>query len=449
MAYEWNKTAFVEFEAMLQRRLRSGAAPVAACAGFDLDAASAYLEDALGGSHRAGYESHLAGCAACRRHLIELSRLARCAPQTEAQPVTVMDQTPARLRWREVVAGWFNLSAWNLKWQIAGATGAAFAILIAVLGVQSWRQSSNRAADMASIPSAATSPATEAGIQPFQSPNPEPSPQGAINPASEDLAANNQRQLQIPAPMSLAGSRLEELAAGVTASDKAMRLRENQSAEAPGAARPVGGEAAQNPLPQTRSSEELTSVSNASGSVLIRDDSKEQGANDIVQALRITPSQIRNPMNPEQPDPNHQTPEVEGRKATMNFLSRESQPPNSTQPKKPSEPLKLPGIARSMISRIKSRPKSESERNADAEASEKKSPTPMLIPIRDKVFRFERGVLIDQEYNPEMQKWRVWALKSGSEAYKQVLANEPLLKEFFDRGPILIVWKNRIYKVLK
>ena len=86
MANEWNNTAFVEFETMLRRHLRSGAAPVAACAGFDLDAASAYLEGALGGSHRAGYESHLAGCATCRRHLIELARLAQTAPLAEAQP---------------------------------------------------------------------------------------------------------------------------------------------------------------------------------------------------------------------------------------------------------------------------------------------------------------------------------------------------------------------------
>src|SRR5215475_9953795 len=121
MVNEWNKTAFVEFETMLRRRLRSGAAPVAACAGFDLDAASAYLEGALGGSHRACYESHLAGCAVCRRHLIELARLAQAAPRVEAQLVTVTDQTPAWVRWREVVTGRFNFSAWNLKWQITGA----------------------------------------------------------------------------------------------------------------------------------------------------------------------------------------------------------------------------------------------------------------------------------------------------------------------------------------
>src|SRR5262245_4107557 len=134
---------------MLRRHLKSGGAPVAPCAGFDFEAASAYLEDALGQSHRADYESHLAGCVTCRRHLIELSRLAQTAPRAETQPVTVVGQTPARVRWREVVTGWFDLSSWNLKWQIAGAMGAAFAILIAAFGVQSWRQASKHS-EMAS-----------------------------------------------------------------------------------------------------------------------------------------------------------------------------------------------------------------------------------------------------------------------------------------------------------
>jgi hypothetical protein len=444
MAYEWNKTAFVEFEAMLQRRLRSGAAPVAACAGFDLDAASAYLENALGGSHRAGYESHLAGCAVCRRHLIELSRLAQNMPQVDAQPVTVTDRTPAWLRWREVVAGWLDLSTWNLKWQITGATGAAFAILLAVLGVQSLRQASNP--DLVRMPSPAPSPMASAGFFSDQSHNPEPSLQIAITPAPKDLATNNKGQSPNPVPMPLVEPRGEALAATITSSDKFSALSVNQPIEAPGATKPGGGEAVRNSSPKPRNFIELGALSNASGSDLIISD---QAANDTVQGIRITPSQIQNPMSSEQLDPNHQTPVVEGRKATMNFLSPESRPHNSPQAKKPSEPLKLPGIARSLISRIKSGPKSESERKADAEASEKESPKPMLIPIRDKVFRFEKGMLIDREYNPEMQKWRVWTLKSGSEAYKQVLANEPLLKEFFDHGPILIVWKNRIYKVLK
>src|SRR5262245_33695776 len=146
---------------MLRRHLRSGAAPVAACAGFDLDAASEYLEGALDEWRRASYESHLAGCAICRRHLIELARLAQAAPSFESQPTAAPDRIPAWDRWKEVVAGWFDLSSWNLKWQIAGATGAAFAILIAALGVQSLRQAPSQAEVAVSQASAVPSPAAE------------------------------------------------------------------------------------------------------------------------------------------------------------------------------------------------------------------------------------------------------------------------------------------------
>jgi len=70
--------------------------------------------------------------------------------------------------------------------------------------------------------------------------------------------------------------------------------------------------------------------------------------------------------------------------------------------------------------------------------------------MRGKVFVLDKGTWIDQEYKPEMQEWRVWPLTRDSEEYKRVLRDEPALKEFFDKGPILIVWKNRtIYKVLK
>jgi hypothetical protein len=71
--------------------------------------------------------------------------------------------------------------------------------------------------------------------------------------------------------------------------------------------------------------------------------------------------------------------------------------------------------------------------------------------IGDKVFHFEKakGMWIDQEYKPEMEKWSRWTLRRDSKEYKEILDSDPSLKVFFDRGPILIVWKNGIYKVLK
>src|SRR5262245_12202662 len=186
---------------MLRRHLKSGGAPVAACAGFDFDAAGAYLENALGGSQRAGYESHLASCATCRRHLIELSRLAQTAPHVGTQPVTVAVQPPAWIRWREIIAGWFDLSTWNLKWRLVGAAGAAFAILIAALGVQSWRQASKRASFDAFVAVAPTS----ATVPNVQTPTPEPTLQPASPFVSGHSIADRQRQLRTPVPTPLVG----------------------------------------------------------------------------------------------------------------------------------------------------------------------------------------------------------------------------------------------------
>jgi hypothetical protein len=67
--------------------------------------------------------------------------------------------------------------------------------------------------------------------------------------------------------------------------------------------------------------------------------------------------------------------------------------------------------------------------------------------LRGKTFRYVRGVWIDDQYDAEMSAWRLTWLKRGSEAYKRVLAEEPQLREFFDFGPIIVVWRDKIYRV--
>jgi hypothetical protein len=67
--------------------------------------------------------------------------------------------------------------------------------------------------------------------------------------------------------------------------------------------------------------------------------------------------------------------------------------------------------------------------------------------IQGKAFRRDKGMWIDQSYNPATQRWRIRKLVRGSKEYEQALAADPRLKEFFDQGPILVVWKDTIYKV--
>jgi len=493
MANEWNKTAFVEFETMLRRHLRSGAAPVAACAGFDLDAASAYLEGALGGPHLASYESHLAGCAICRRHLIELARLAQAAPSFEARPAAEPVRIPARDRLKKTVAGWFDLSAWNLKWQIAGATGGAFAILIAALGAQSLYQASNRDSLMISKAST-TSPiaAAESGIQQIPSPSPEPSTLDLAAVAEESDAIHSAHS-RAPVPTPAVGPKESSSHVIVPAPVESLATLSVPS-EAPVVAKPSGGEARRSPPPQQRNFLQVNPLMPAVG--------PEESASQVnvpapVQSLATLSVPSGAPVVAKQRgDEGGQSPPPQPRnflqlneltrtgesglgefggdsgQLAANVTAQDPRDMSRYQPKliggRPESRLNAPPDRRSRLRVLpeiklwslpeiwrrlnKSDSGTESERKAKPdkqEASDDGTPKPMMVMIRGKVFDFKKGMLTDREYKPEMQKWNVWTLKQGSEQYKRALAAEPLLKEFFDRAPILIVWGDRIYKVLK
>lgn len=427
---------------MLRRHLKSGGAPVAACAGFDFDVAGAYLEDALGGSQRADFESHLAGCAACRRHLIELSRLAQAVPHESA---TAAVQTPAwtqaGIRWREEIAGWFDLSGWNLKWQMVGVGGAAFAVLIAAIGVQLWRQESRRADIAASAP---VSPAMQSDQgQAPQSPAPEPSPQDAQPLDAGNLVAvqRESTRASVPQPPPTVGPKDGEAS---VASAPLGELSKMNSPQPSGALQFSFSARQQTPIETQRNSAEAqqTPASQSSAPVApglggvgrqvmaeLREDPREQALTSPIQAerneasnditARMTPPPGINPMNSE-PKP-----------APARGKAQAEKPPS-----------RLSAFSRSLLPVSRS----ESGGKKKLEPLDDESFKPMTVRIRDKVFRFEGNMWIDQAYKPEMQ-WRVSTLKRGSKQYEQVLSEEPLLKEFFDRGPIILLWKDKIYRV--
>src|SRR5262249_34073477 len=148
----------------------------------------------------------------------------------------------------------------------------------------------------------------------------------------------------------------------------------------------------------------------------------EQTRNDIT--ARITPPLEINPMNSEPAPPG---------------------PRSKAQRENTSSPPHRVGWA---LLPVEKGAKSESGHKAAPKPLDDESFKPLLVRIRDKVFRFERDLKmwIDQAYKPEM-RWRVLKLTRGSKQYEQVLSTDPALKEFFDQGPILIIWKDKIYKV--
>jgi hypothetical protein len=485
VAIERNKTA-LEFETMLRRHLKSGGAPVAACAGFDFDAASAYLENALGESHRAGFESHLAGCATCRCHLIELARLAQTAPRAETRPATVADQTPAWLRWRGVAAGWFDLSSWNFKWQIAGVAGAAFAILIAALGLQSWRQASYGNQSVVIVNTAAPA-SMEVSVS---SPTPEASPQDQSFNAGAESAAAQPDPSRVPVPALVVGpspgditvptpsndpSKLNQNPqSGILQFDPPLNSRQDTTAGAlqnnvsRGQAFQITPTQNNNFAPTQNvdiaGNASKQSPSNLGGGSLGGVARANQESAESAGQARIAPPGINQvntgpvvltprpqtiPDQPGQANPPTNTPELPGK--TQPEKSRLSKTLTYiTEAINPLPPVK-PDIkkeAQTLVPRRDSKPESTRARPTPKPADDE-SAKPLKHRIRDKVFVYHRDInmWIDEAYRKETMEFRLLRLERGSKAYEDVLARDPQLREFFDHGPILVVWKNKVYRV--
>jgi len=105
--------------------------------------------------------------------------------------------------------------------------------------------------------------------------------------------------------------------------------------------------------------------------------------------------------------------------------------------------------AKTLVPGTKPTPKTEAVRERPKPPDDESS-KPLKRRIRDKVFVFRRDInmWIDESYKEDTMKFRVLRLWRGSKEYQDTLTQDPQLKEFFEFGPILIVWKNKVYRVI-
>jgi Putative zinc-finger len=514
------KTTALEFETMLRRHLRRGGAPVSACAGFDPDRASAYLEGGLGGNTRGRYEAHLAGCPACRRHIIELSRLSQLALQPQAMPIV-----PARRsRWRSSLAEsidyWVDPSSWRLNWPVAGTVLAGCAILAFAMIAWPSRRGTLTSNQM-SI--AISKPGLNSGAA-----VPAPSPTQQVEDAEfkDGITANARRmeahslppappvveysgvaqasaptQATIPAPV-IPAPRIMDSPNPVPSDAAPMRAVE-QTERLSGAieelgkiarnyrevrdkqdARPVGE--LEPPLPPpTLERKRVSQVARAEGSPATKPITFGQGSEVIAQNRNQNRNKMRGDRFQASMVMPRMTPNPEDNPMQSGRLR------DSEIPKAKDEKISLPNQKTSIISASLSyivdymksywpwhRPnyierslvigrdaKSDGD-NADEENDENNKNSAvrkdnkafssnidlnkskdLIRHFRGKTFRYVRGVWIDDQYDAEISAWRLTWLRRGSESYNRVLAEEPQLKEFFDFGPIIIVWQDKIYRV--
>lgn len=415
MALERNNTT-LEFETMLRRHLARGGAIVAACAGFDADAASAYLEGVLDSAAQTAYEAHLADCPACRRHFIEISRLVYSL--TPTAPVT----TPGLWdRLQNKLADWFEPAEWNWHW--APAAAAAGALVLAVLAAQLWQQPSSSIGDRAGSAQIAAHANQAPTVAPTQA-IVEIADQAVPSATSTITATDNLATLRrdVPRPPVEAQPMNESLTALNLPPPAPERAADFSNAVPQAPLELRGGASAQTEalpaLPSPSLSAGFTSLAVSDRNISDIEApagptvALDQATPPPVVAARLSPPAEENP-------------------ARLSKVNR--QPVNPT--------------LRSRMSSFMPFSKAEPERKTTSEEAGADVPRSMTIRINDKVFRFVQGVWEDQAYKDEM-RWRVLKLVRGSREYDQVLAAEPQLKEFFARGPIVIVWKDKIYKVV-
>ncbi|MEP7338161.1 MAG: zf-HC2 domain-containing protein [Acidobacteriota bacterium] len=421
MALEQHNTA-VEFETMLRSHLSRGGSMVEACGGFDADTASAYLEGALGQMTRSRYDAHLAGCPSCRRSVIDLSRLIYSSQptlgeveQAEPQTTPVITSSGEVSSWKTVVAGWLGLSEWNLatrNWGLATA-GAVGALLLAIMATQLWRQPKQPLQGAAGV---AAATGDQSNVSLAASPTP------AETVVLNETGSQEQQSLApstVPPPTRVGPAQSDQIIAtnlpgktevGKVANSEIVTLF------------PTVGNSIELPPPAPSPSIRPVLTSGFAGG----------------QAVNFTPLvESKQPVAP---------PEAPSEVANARILAPLNPSPGDNPMGGAQKPQPTSNVFNRAFAFVPSR-KDGAERKPEMSEIEEGAPKLLAIRVRDKVFNFRGGMWIDQAYKVDMA-WRITKLVQDSDDYKRVLADEPQLKDFFERGSVIVVWKNKIYKVV-
>lgn len=388
------------------------------CPGFDADLASSYLEGALGNQWRYQFEDHLAGCPTCRYQLIELSRL---APVAAAAPRPVMAEEETRRPWwegvTETLAGWRERWAWRWSWPLAGAAVAAMALLSAGI-VWQFRDRSDSLETVAVRQAEFPNPGA-AGL--IATANDSPTP--AVEPTVSATAEIPRPRVQVnPAPTQQQIDQLARRANPTISAERSVQpandtLVANALRQMAEAQQQMGRQAFLNPDPRRVAPAPLTPGPTG---MLLTFPSEP--------VARIEPSPDDNPMRA--------VSEVDQRSAR----SRESRPAGSSQSSVWRDRL---------IGGFMPRDKSEREEKKKSDVADDETINPLVRKVQDKTFVYDRGFWVDQAYRDNLMAWRVVRLVLGSKEYERVLQEQPNLKEFFKLRPVIVVGRDKVYRVVE
>lgn len=384
---------------MLRRHIRRSATGDDRCSGLDADAASAYLEGALGGPSLTVFQSHLADCHGCRRQLIELSRIS-------VEPAIPPPSFWTRLR-GALVDAVGSIEVPRLDWPVAGAAAAVCAVLILTLLVRPWSPEPVQPVSDVAVNDARASetPAPESLEAQIAQPD------GPVSPVSRGIPRPRIDSRAI-IPLSMGSGDLTVSTARLTPTQSTDSIRP------PLVPRPV-----EEFIP-TRSSAQGASA----GSIAYTESRQPVVADESERpelAPRINPLPDYNPM--------HSVSTSDRRSAARIRSDRNTIPaarPDWTDRVMGFMPVTRPEPRRSV-------------------PEDEEIPKQLVHRLRDKVFRYENGTWIDMDYKPEKMYWRITRIERGTREYEKLVADEPQIREFLNLDQLILVWRDKIYRIVK
>jgi hypothetical protein len=457
------------FEAALRRTLRSqrqlSSPSITTCPGFDPDLASAYLERSLSQSATVNYEDHLAGCSSCRTAVTALWRLQPDQPYAHGGSNVAPQGLYDRLR------GFLDRLTIPRPAIWAGGTLAVASLVVGIaLSVNTRLVPSTPTRVASAIPEAAagttdriapvapkavpvapmdamsasdtmvssgvsSAPTPGIGVKP-QTSKPREVPRPSLGPVVSGTASNGAIFGTVSDPQGSAVARALVTLADVNAKQNRVTVTdENGKFRFDG----VGGG---------------DYVVSAGGKVF----SHVRLPSSAVDPAAKPGAEVTFKLEPKAPVAVTAVASAGGREQTparnRGPAENDTTSGSAAKPRSPAvvlidktqEDVAIAAVPSSLRSRLMSASSSASPKAPKMKTHEVESIQSLTRRVRDKTFRFTRGVWVDASYDPD-DKLPVVEFTSESPEFERVLAREPGLKPFFDLGPVTIVWHGLVYHV--
>jgi hypothetical protein len=393
-------------DSLLRAYVSRPTSPHQACPDFDPDRASAYIERSLPGASRLQYEGHLSECAACRKNVVALVRLAEADSVGALSPAREV----ARSTWFSEVKQAFRAMS-QPQWAMAAAAVIVLAISLPLLLSRNQGREGPQAIVESNGPQNITAPASPAA-------NPTP---GDVAPSL--VASSKQREKS--------DEKTENVARNAPAASKTTDAAAGVGAVADLSKKPEGTGAAQPADEQRKSEGQLapapTQGGAAPGSQVAKKDSdqsrQQQPEKDSAQQASESKAVAR-------------ADEPSADKEKAGRAEEAAAPP---APASSSEVARSrAGLRRAGKLSLRDSGTGEAVRPEERKFSGKK-------------FLFTEGAWTDKDFDPNKDLPVVTIIRD-SNVYKEVLSKRPGLKPFLTGFPAaeraIIVYKGTVYKLI-